>query len=282
MPNNSRAKENKMRTLSLIFIPIVFILSGCTEDTPLFPDSDLVVVQAYLYAYEPVYDIRLTSTVSIDADTTEAPPVSDAAIILIKSGLRYALEPTTDKPGYYHYPGEDLEVALDDQFQLEIQYKDQLISAETVVPKAPEELSISDETLDIIDFFEFGKFDRSFMDSAAVEVSWNNEDGALFFIVLDNIEENPIEIVSNYPSFPNRFISQPINRNLFRVNFRMVTHYGRHRLKLYRINQEYADLYESRNQDSRDLNEPLTNIENGLGVFSAFNSDSVFFTVIQE
>ncbi len=268
-----------MRTLSLIFIPIVLILSGCTEDTPLFPDTDLVVVQAYLYAYEPVYDIRLTSTVSIDADTTEAPPIIGADIILIKSGQRYVLEPTTDKPGYYHYPGNDLEVALDDQFQLEIQYKDQLISAETAVPKAPEALSISDEILEII---EFGTFDRSFMDSAAVEVSWNNDDGSLFFIVLDNMEENPIEIESNFPSFPNRFISQPISRDLFLLNFRMVTHYGRHRLKLYRINQEYADLYESRNQDSRDLNEPLTNVENGLGVFSAFNSDSVFFTVLQE
>ncbi|MBC8181278.1 hypothetical protein H8E88_09140 [candidate division KSB1 bacterium] len=48
-------------------------------------------------------------------------------------------------------------------------------------------------------------------------------------------------------------------------------------MKVFRVNQEYGDLYQSRNQDSRDLNEPLTNIVNGLGVFSAFNCDSVFF-----
>jgi len=53
-------------------------------------------------------------------------------------------------------------------------------------------------------------------------------------------------------------------------------------VSVYRVNQEYADLYEGRRQDSRDLNEPSTNIENGLGVFSAFNSDSTFFEAYQD
>jgi len=66
------------------------------------------------------------------------------------------------------------------------------------------------------------------------------------------------------------------------ANALIMTHLGKHRVKVYRVNQEYADLYQSRNQDSRDLNEPLTNIVNGLGVFSAFNSDSVFFELKQQ
>ena len=54
-------------------------------------------------------------------------------------------------------------------------------------------------------------------------------------------------------------------------------HQGLESPRVYRINQEYADLYGSRQQDSRDLNEPLTNNRNGLGVFSAFNSQAVYF-----
>ncbi len=46
-------------------------------------------------------------------------------------------------------------------------------------------------------------------------------------------------------------------------------------VRVYKVNQEYANLYRSREQDSRSLNEPLTNVQNGLGVFSAFASDSV-------
>lgn len=263
----------------LLLLPFLF---GCTEESALIPESNLVVVQAYLYANEPVNNIRLTSTVGIDADSLEAPGINDAQIFLLKDGHQYDLISTPGKDGYYYYPDEDLKVETDDNFRILIEYNEKYISAETHVPKAPEGLEISDDELEIIDFFELGFFDRSFLDSAAVEVSWENADRSLYFIVLDNIEENPIEIESQFPSFAARFISQPINRDTFPLNFRMVTHYGKHRIKLYRINQEYADLYESRNQDSRDLNEPLTNVENGLGVFSAFNCDSVFFTVVGE
>ena len=50
-------------------------------------------------------------------------------------------------------------------------------------------------------------------------------------------------------------------------------------MKLYRVNEEYADLYEGLNQDSRDLNEPPSNVRGALGVFSAFSADSAFFEV---
>lgn len=271
--------------LIMISISIAALFAGCTKDYPLVPDSDLVVVQAYLYANEPVRDIRLTSTLPLDADTTKAPPINDASITLIKDGQRYNLIPSPGDSGYYHYPGEDLRVAENDRFELEIDYRDRLISAQTVVPQAPAGLSLSGTKVTVPDFSGgFGFPDRSLMDSLAVEVFWENRDQSLFFIVLDNVDENPVEIDPGFGGgfrLPIRFISQPLNRESFRLNFRMFTHLGRHRLKLYRINQEYVDLYESRQQDSRDLNEPLTNIKNGLGVFSAFNSDSVFFEVVQ-
>jgi len=50
-------------------------------------------------------------------------------------------------------------------------------------------------------------------------------------------------------------------------------------VQVFRVNQEYVDLFENIDQDSRNLNEPPTNIANGLGIFTAFNSDSIFFEV---
>ena len=63
------------------------------------------------------------------------------------------------------------------------------------------------------------------------------------------------------------------------VGLLTLTHFGNHRLRLYRINDEYADLYEGLDQDSRDLNEPPSNIVGALGIFSAFSADSAFFRV---
>lgn len=253
---------------------IILFLFGCTDDSSLIPDSNLVVVQAYLYAGEPIEDIRLTSTLPIDADTAVAPPLNDADVVLIKEGQRFDLIASPGDSGYYHYPGNELSAHTDDLFRIEITYNDELISAETLVPEAPDSVLLSDDELNVPT-----TFDPDLMDEG-IELTWKNENNALFFVVIDNLENDPQEIDYGMPSRPaRRFISQPINRDSYIIRSRSVTHLGQHRVKLYRINQEYADLYESREQDSRDLNEPLTNIENGLGVFSAFNSDSVFFRV---
>jgi hypothetical protein len=47
------------------------------------------------------------------------------------------------------------------------------------------------------------------------------------------------------------------------------------------VNQEYADLYENRQQDSRNLTEPLSNVNNGLGIFTAFSYDVAYFEVVK-
>ena len=76
-----------------------------------------------------------------------------------------------------------------------------------------------------------------------------------------------------------RIVQRPTAADSSIVRLLVLTHFGNHRLKLYRINDEYADLYEGLNQDSRDLNEPPSNIHGALGVFSAFSADSTFFEV---
>jgi hypothetical protein len=107
---------------------------------------------------------------------------------------------------------------------------------------------------------------------------------ALFYVVIDNIEETPVQVDSGFPGGfrPSRFISSPTNLNEYSISRMDVRYYGTYEVKVYRVNQEYADLYGSRQQDSRDLNEPLSNIENGLGIFSAFNSVAVCFKAVKE
>lgn len=59
-------------------------------------------------------------------------------------------------------------------------------------------------------------------------------------------------------------------------------YYGRYLVKVYRVYQEFRDLYETQEQDSHNLNESLSNIEIDLGISSAFHSniDSLFLNVI--
>jgi hypothetical protein len=47
------------------------------------------------------------------------------------------------------------------------------------------------------------------------------------------------------------------------------------------VNKEYEDLFNNLEQDSRDLNEPPSNITGALGIFTAFAADSVFFEIVK-
>jgi len=277
---------------SLYFCILSIIIAGfrCTHESPVIPEKESVVVRAFIYAHEHVRDIQLTSSIPLGSETTTASPINNADVRLIKNGQTYQLESSPGDSGYYHYNGNDLVIETGDELFLDISYFGRHISGETVVPSSPKNITISRKELILPKIIEFGSGNfnpRSLF--GELTVRWEKEADALYYVTIDNVESEPqdilIEMMFGTINLSDRaftFISNPTARDSMRVNLRDISHLGKHRVKVYRINQEYADLYYSRNQDSRDLNEPLTNINNGLGVFSAFNSDSLFFYVKQE
>jgi len=275
-----------MKKLIFLLLITALYFAGCSNDSLTNPNSDLIVVRGYIYAGEPVDDIQITSTLPLGSEETKAPPINDADVSLIKDGVRYDLVPSLGDSGYYHYEWDDLTVNEGDEFEIAVSYQNQHASGKTTVPNPPRNVTLSSETLLVPDFSSFGP--GGFNDSSyTIFVNWEYDPSSLFYVVIECIEENP-DSIDTFMSFggkaraSRKFISAPTNMNEYRIQWRSVSFYGKHRIKVYRVNQEYADLYSSRQQDSRDLNEPLTNIENGLGVFSAFNSVETVFNVVQE
>ncbi len=119
-------------------------------------------------------------------------------------------------------------------------------------------------------------------DESLVAVAWDNPSDLLHFVVVEGLEDGaeaifPEQFLERIGRF--RFISEPTLDNFFILRLLLLETLGRHQAKVYRVNEEYNQLYENRTQDSRDLNEPPSNIRDGLGVFSAFNSVSAPFEV---
>ena len=260
---------------------------GC-EGNPLDPEStDLVVVEAFLFAGEPIDDIRITATLPLGSDdTTEAPPINDADVRLIKNGTTYLLSPVSED-GRYYYADTDLEVATGDLFRIEVSYFGRLAFGETVVPERPVGVQIDGDTLyapEIGRGQRPGQGDRG-QTNTQLATTWDNPNGQLHFVVVEGLDDSAETILPQ--QFQERFsrfqlISRPTADDFYFIRLAMLRNLGRHLVTVYRVNQEYAELYENRTQDSRDLNEPPSNIENGLGVFSAFNSSRVFFQVVRE
>ena len=272
----------RINTIAIVCIALTF--GSCDSDLGFVPPiPDTFVIQAYLFTGEPVTAVSVSGVLPIDADSTEvAELIADAQITLIKDGIRYDLVPTAGEAGKYEYPGSDLTIAIGDIFQLEATYGNRTATAETVVPSPPIGLFLSSDSLIVPDFSggRGGRGGQGIL-AAGVTARWSNPANELHFAVIDNIEAAPeiLPTTEIFSRFAARIVQRPTAADSSTVTLLTLTHFGTHRLKLYRINDEYADLYEGLNQDSRDLNEPPSNIHGALGVFSAFSSDSAFFSV---
>ncbi len=277
----------QMRPRVALVLAIVGVLAAqaCTDSDPMGPDADILVVRAFLFTGEPVADIRITTTVPLVSEDTLGTPVSDAMVWLERDDVRFDLIATPGEPGAYHYPGSDLVVGVGEVFELGIFRGSEIISATTVVPPPPEGFAVSSDVLEVVDLTAgFGGFGGrggggGGLAFGGLIVRWINPERDLFFVVVDNLETDPVQIPA--PDFieqARRFTSAPTPADSTTVSQLSLTHLGEHRIRLYRVNQEYADLYEGRVQDSRDLNEPPSNILGGLGVFSAFSSSEGTFT----
>ncbi len=266
------------------------LVAACDATAPEAAD-DLLVVEAFLYAGEPVTAVRLTEAVPLTSEDATAPPVSDATVRLVKGDAVYTLTPS-DSAGYYHYAGADLTVEAGDAFRLEVESAGRVVTAETVVPGPPEGVALSDAVLEVVTFSGGGPGTGGFpggggpgqAEQNTLTVSWDNPASALHYVVVESLVTEDPEYIQ--PEFFRdrfggfRFITEPTDLAYFDVNAQSLQVLGPHRVVVYRVNEEYDDLYENREQDSRDLNEPPTNVTGGLGVFSAFNSRSVGFEVV--
>ena len=272
-----------MKKIIYLFIATLLLFAGCSEDNPLEPSSsEQIVVRGYLYAGEAVWDIHVSSTLPLGSEELQTPPINNAIVSLKKDDATYTLSLSEGDSGYYHYDGDNLTIEPGNEFEIQVEYNAEVVTGKTIVPFPPENITASSNTITIPEEMGFGSMND---ETGNITITWQEDESSLFYLVIECTEENPSEIPSRMPGgdmFRKKFVFPPTNNNDYIINRRRLSYYGTHIVKVYRVNQEYADLYESRTQDSRDLNEPLTNIENGLGIFSAFASRSVSFNVVPE
>jgi hypothetical protein len=258
---------------------------SCTEETLVETSSNIFVIEAFLYESEPVKSINIKSTLPIGSTDSIAPGIDNAEVKIIKSGTMFSLIKTPDSSGYYHYEGNDLQINSSDYFKIEVTCDGRLAYGETIVPQKPQNVSLSAGSL-LIPEFTFEDIRNGLdINDYLILLSWDNPDSSYYYVVVENLEQELTPILGD--TFTNltrirRQITSPSKTSEYVLSPFTLSYLGNHRAIVYKVNQEYADLYETREQDSRNLQEPLTNIENGLGVFTAFASDTVTFTITRE
>ena len=266
-----------------ILLSIIILFNACDEEQP---QSDKFVIEAFLFAGEPVDDIYIKSTFPISESEDISEPIGNATVTLFKEGIAYNLI-ASDSIGFYHYPDSNLTVETGDVFSLEVNYDGVTATAETIVPTPTTGVVASPDTL----FFPgliigAGGTDEekdsvnAILGGLRMTATWDNPNGDYYYMTVENIEEFGLSI---FPLIAQpflerfKFVSEPSNGTSISILGVGLTTFGTHKVTVYHVNQEYADLFLNQEQDSRDLNEPPTNINGALGIFSAFNSGEAFF-----
>jgi hypothetical protein len=263
---------------------LMLIVAGC-KDNPSIPEERQLVLQAYLYADQPVTEITVMESRPVSSGDASNDLISDASVVLQKGSVNYTLTPSTTA-GKYFYAGNDLHVSSGDQFAIAVGANGMSASASTVVPEKPSGLASNLATMTFTydtATTRLGDIRIRVTSTDSMVVSWSNADERPHYVMIESIDTarqllRPDSLAFGERSF--RFVTEPTTTSSYRVNQSAIQYTGRHKVVLYRVNQEYVNLYTSRQQDSRSLNEPLTNVQNGMGIFTAFASDSLFINVI--
>lgn len=279
-----------MKSYRLYIALISITYFSCGEENLNDIADNQFVVEAFIYAGEPIQDIRIKTVFPLADEDDTSTPINDAQVTILKKGERFSLIPSASE-GYYHYPNSDLLVEINDVFDLEVTHNGITATAQTIVPTPTLGLRISTDSLKVpaVKLSEGREAIAAklmeFMAGSSIEANWDNADEDLYYMVVEQVGDTldpifPDQVLEALSRF--RFVSEPTDGTSLTFLGGTLVSFGTYVVKVYHINKEYADLYENRNQDSRDLNEPPSNVQNALGVFSAFNSDEVIFEVVRD
>ncbi|MDN5202409.1 DUF4249 family protein [Fulvivirgaceae bacterium BMA10] len=274
----------KQLNLNIILALSLFALLACDANEFDPNTTDVVIIEAYLYEGEPVTNVKVSQLIPFVAEEDASYAINDAEISIIWNDQHYPLTLSPGDSGYYHYPGTELEVKIGETYRIELEYFGKLVSATTTVPPGPEGLVLSGTQFEVPPIESF--FDLRNRNIENIEIYWDNNDASHHYVLIENIEDNPSpvdvnNILGEFRRGNFQLITRPTNLDVYNVRGQTLDQYGTYRVKLFKVNQEYVDLYETSEQDSRSLNEPLSNVENGLGIFTSFSYDAVFFEVIK-
>lgn len=274
-----------MKKNVLLIVTLALIITSC-EKNSIIDINDILVLEGYLFQNEKVDSIHLVKSLPFATEDTVYTSVNDAQISLFWNNQQYLLDCIGN--GYYSYPGDNLSIEEENTYSIEINYNGQIITSKTKVPKKTIIHPLEETVLFIDTVFVFGPSQFNVAEEA-LEIIWDNPDNSYYYVVIESADSTADDIIMGNDDFPDffgnrlpslfRFRSEPFIGDRYVINTRILTKYGIHKVKVYSVNEEYANLYENRTQDSRTLSEPVSNVTNGLGIFSAFSYAEVSFYV---
>jgi hypothetical protein len=244
---------------------LISVLSGCSEALMDYViDTEMPVVESYLQEGASSLTVKVYSIeVYLKDDYKLSKPVGGLKLTINDREL------TETSSGSYSLDLGDDAICENQRFDLLFEHNGKTIEASTTVPAPVMNLRVDPETLTQSSSWYF--MDSS--DTAEVVVTWDDPDGSYYQLYIESPN------TSDMPSlgiFGQRMM-QPFRGNIHRATVRDFRSAGIHRIYVYRVGKDYADLYER--VSSSDLANPVNSVRNAFGIFTALSVAQVQVTV---
>ena len=261
-----------------ILLLISTILFSCEKVETNVDTSVLPVVEAYL-APGKIISVKVTKTIeNTSGKINTAEPVEGLSVKVSTNETTYLLHYN----GNGAYISDSTEVVKQGlTYKLEFTYNNKTVTATTEMPTNPTNFAISATSVKAFTF----SFSSGSMPTIPdpIKVKWKNNDGKYYLVVVKNIEANPslINTDENAPNLP-AFRSTPDNASSeYDITPMSYKYYGQHYVILYKLNYEYAQLYNDNGTSSQNITSPYTNVNNGLGIFTGVAADTLMLKVVK-
>ncbi len=269
---------------------ICFFYQSCEQESIEDIKTQTAVVEAYLFADQSIQNIKISQSFSYAQFDTIIQTLDNLDVYISDDNNMYPLF----SKGNGLYENSDVKIEDEKNYYLEFTWQSQSIRAETYIPGKKE----ADITTELIEMEKIeigaGGFPGGFgggLSLDPIDIKWNNAENDYYYVVIDNIEDDPEYVNDRIAQFEEEnggrrrfsFISEPQIMDVYSLNpQRDLTQFGTYRIIVFRVNPEYAGLYESSGSSTLSLVQPPSNIENGLGLFTGVNSDTLYLEVLKK
>lgn len=257
-------KLNKTISIALAFA----LVTACAknDDGDVNDLSTKIVVEGYVFANEPLEGIHISRVSS--SGNAKLIPVTNADVEIEQNGIRVQLTDSTGNSGIYT-PETSANYYSVDTSKIKLHVladKKSYISQAVFLPRITD-LAITNSQINII---------AGNSTQTVASLSWSPVPNAAgYCIFMRNLSENVLPIIDA------KMESSAFHRILYSTSIDLkstdFTNTGTYDLYVTAINQEYANIYES--TDANYLINGTSNIENGWGIFTAFNGMAVSVSV---
>ncbi|MDR1763154.1 MAG: DUF4249 domain-containing protein [Dysgonamonadaceae bacterium] len=256
--------QNMFRRFSIVTCAL---LAGCGQELMNYDiDTETPVVESYLQEGATSLTVKVYT---MEVYLKDGIDVSDAiGGLSIKVNGRELTE--TVEGTYVLDLGTDT-LRQGQAFDLNFDYGGRAITASTTVPEPVRNLQAEPTSLAISSSYYW-----STEDSTAVTVTWDDPDGSYYqvYILSPNTSDMPSMGVFG------RRMMQPFKGNSYKASGMEFRSTGWHTIYVYRVNKDYAELYEQ--VSSTDLANPISFIDNAFGIFTAMSVARVGIYVYEE